>query len=89
MLDSLEFDPLKWSESAGAFMGLPNLANEALNALTFQVTTTEPSFVHQKLGKMGKNGGKLTGHQESNKSGQIEEIGPSFRGGGGVCTTPQ
>ena len=32
---TLEFDILQWWESAGAFMGLPNLANEALNAPTF------------------------------------------------------
>ena len=36
----------KWLESVGAFMGLPNLAHEALNALIFQVTTSvaEGSF---------------------------------------------
>ena len=46
VFDSPEFDLLQWWENAGPFMGLPNLANEALNVLVFQVTTSvvEGSF---------------------------------------------
>jgi hypothetical protein len=33
VVDSPECDLLQWCENAGAFMDLPNLANEALNVL--------------------------------------------------------
>ena len=40
LLPNLLFDLLGWWENAGSFMSLRNRADKALNALTFQVTTS-------------------------------------------------